>query len=196
MERCKENLVISFDIKSDGNNPLVNNMLSVGACAITHDENIISTFYVNIKELDDHISDRKCMEEFWAHEQLAWLQLQENKLEFYDACYLLSEWLIELSKEYRLEFVSGPACFNWMFLKSYYEMAKMINKKIKYDIGYNCTCLTTILSIHKKQSKMDTKQWSTFETGLVNVNIVKLHNSLYDSQVKGLKFIRLLKIMA
>ena len=68
----KPELYLSFDIKADGNNVMCNNMLSIGIYGIDKSENEVFTFYANIEELDGHIQDKRCMQEFWSHHPIAW----------------------------------------------------------------------------------------------------------------------------
>lgn len=191
----KPKLYLSFDIEADGTNVMCNNMLSIGIYGVDKSESEIFTFYANIEELDGHIQERKCMEEFWSHHPLAWENTQKNKQSVFEVMKYLSNSFIELSKNYRIEFIAMPACFDWMFFKSYYEFAKQIDNTITYDIGYSCTCFSTMIKTYKTQNKMSNREINNLLKTFVNINPYKEHNAIYDAKVQAIQFIKLLNII-
>jgi hypothetical protein len=192
---AKPTLYLSFDVEADGNNAMINNMLSLGIYALDSDGNEIFTFYSNFLELDGHIAERRCMEEFWAKNPESWSLTQIDKQNVHDVMKNLSKVLEDHSEEYKLVFVAMPSCFDWMFLKSYYEFAKCVDRNIKYDIGFNCICFSTLLSSYRKSKKFTGKQYITFKKSLYDIDSSKCHDALYDSKVQGIMFVKLIKIM-
>lgn len=188
-------LYLSFDIESDGTNPLINNMLSIGIYGLDKDENEIMSFYANLEELCGHIPDEQCMQDFWSKQPKAWSELQVDKKPTHVAFKQLSDELIVLSKDYKIEFVAMPACFDWMFLKSYYEFAKNTDKSITYNIGFQCTCMSTTFNIYRKFNKLSSKEYTKFKDSLIAEDASQLHNALYDAKLQGLRYVKLLKLM-
>ena len=88
-----------------------------------------------------------------------------------------------------------PSCTNWQFLKSYYEYSKCINPNITYDIGRKCICISTLITCYKESKKFSDKQYNEFKKSLYDIDYTKYHDALYDSNVHGIMFIKLIKIM-
>jgi hypothetical protein len=189
----KTKLYISFDVETDGSSPLVNNMLSIGFSGLLLDGTEIFSSEYNIKPLEGHQSNPDTMN-FWLKEENreAWLYIHQNQLD-YDIAFLdLSNKLITLSVEYDFIFVASPSCFDWMFFKSYYDLAK--NKyKDMYDIGYKCECASTMWKIYKiinpsyaielKKVKKEIENLPN-TTNLTNTTNL-LHTALYDARIQG-----------
>ena len=188
-------LYLSFDIETDGSNPLCNNMLSLGIYGLDKDDKEIMTFYANFNELEGHTQDKKCMEDFWAYNLIAWERTQQNKEDLCVIFERLSDILNNLTLEYKLEYLAMPACFDWMFLKSYYEYAKSNNENITYDIGFKCTCMSTLLKTYKIQQNMTSKQGNDFEQSLLPIDKSLIHDALYDAKIQGIRFVKLSRIM-
>lgn len=191
----KPKLYLSLDIEADGNNVLVNNMISIGIYGIDRNGHEILTFQVNLEDMNGHIPDRQCMEEFWSKNPVAWAKTQENKQQIIPTFKHLSQILTELNKDWLMVFVAMPSCFDWMFFKSYYEFAKCIDKTIKFDIGFKCTCLSTLLAIYRKQNNLSSKDFETFKETLISCDPFLEHDALYDAKIQGLRYLKLIKLM-
>lgn len=195
----KEKLFLSFDIESDGPTPMLNNLISIGIVGITLDEKIIFEYATNIEPLPTHIQDLHTMQTFWLkpEQKLAWDYLHINKRNYIEVFEDLGVKLKKLSNKYILKFVAHPACFDWMFLKSYYELAKSNskNKEYFYDIGYNCLCSSTLWNIYKQINNLSSnqanklfKEWGEFDED-------SNHIAISDARVQGKCYVKLLKKM-
>jgi hypothetical protein len=195
----KEKIFLSFDIESDGPTPMINNLLSIGIVGITIDEKIVFEYEANIEPLATHVQDNQCMQTFWlkSEQKLAWEHLQTNRRNYIEVFEELGLKLKELDSKYKLKFVAHPACFDWMFVKCYYELAKSNShdKGCFYDIGYQCECASTLWNCYKQSNKLSSqqanklfKEWGEFDE---NSN----HMALSDATVQGKFYIKLLNIM-
>ena len=195
----KEKLFLSFDIESDGPTPMINNFLSIGIVGITLDEKIIFEYEANIEPLENHIQDTQCMQTFWLkpEQKLAWANLQTNKRNYIEVFEELGAKLKELSNQYMLKFVAHPSCFDWMFLKCYYELAKLgsQNKECFYDIGYNCACSSSLWDYYKQLNKLSSSQANKLFKAWGKFDEETNHVAISDAKVQGKFYIKLLKKM-
>lgn len=196
----KSILYLSFDVETDGPSPLVNNLLSIGI--VGYEENTgtkIFEFENNIIPLPTHTPDTQCMETFWLkpEQKDAWDYLKTNKKNYIEVFEDLSDKLTILSNTYKLVWVAQPACFDWMFFKSYYELAKSNspNKKDFYDIGYQCMCISTLFNWYRKTHNITSSQASKLFNELGEFDAETNHRALADAKVQGKFYIGLMKKM-
>jgi hypothetical protein len=193
----KEKLFLSFDIESDGPTPIVNNLLSIGIVGITMDEEIVFEYQANIEPLENRIQDIQCMQTFWLkpEQKIAWDFLQENKRNYIVVFAELGQKLKELSSKYNLKFVAHPSCFDWMFFKCYYELAKTNSQDegCFYDIGFKCECSSTLWDYYKKSNKLTSIQSDKLFKYLGEFNESSNHMALSDARVQGKFYVKLLK---
>ncbi len=106
--------------------------------------------------------------------------------------------LKELDNQYKLKFVAHPACFDWMFFKCYYELAKSnsSNKENFYHIGYQCTCSSTLWNYYKQSNKINSNQADKLFKYLGKFDNESNHIAISDARVQGRFFVRLLKKMS
>jgi Zn-dependent M32 family carboxypeptidase len=193
-------LYLSFDVETDGPSPLINNLLSIGIVGLEEDSmDIVFEFESNIKPLPTHIPDSQCMETFWLkpEQKTSYEYLQINPQDYIKVFEDLSQRLQILSNKYKLIWVAQPACFDWMFFKSYYEMAKTQspNKELFYEIGYQCKCVSTLFDLYKKSNNLSSKQATKLFNELGEFNPELNHQSLSDAKVQGKFFVKLIKKM-
>jgi hypothetical protein len=196
----KKTLYISFDIETDGPTPLVNNMLSIGLVGIDSNLEIHWTFESNIEPLEFHSPDSTCME-FWTkpENKTAYDHMFLNRLSYYDSMYKIGTELNTLSQKYNLIFVAQPACFDWMFFKSYYEYSKKMlsDTQIKnmYNLGFKCECISTLWTCYKKINKITNKEGNKLYNNLGNLDASTEHMALSDAIVQGTFYVKLLKLL-
>ena len=113
-------IYVSVDIESDGPIPGDYSMLSIGSAAYYSDENLISTFTVNIAPLEGAKQDSGTME-FWKENSNAWDEIQLNQLPPDKAMVEYADWLDGLvaGTETKLVFVGYPAAFDFSFVHWY-----------------------------------------------------------------------------
>jgi hypothetical protein len=132
-------LYASLDIETDGNNPLQHNMLSLGIAMFNRHGALIDTFYQNISPQAGKVADPKCMTNFWNKFPELYKNVCTNRVEPAEAMTLLDKWLKTYSTN--ITWVASPSCFDWMFLKSYFEAYGPPNR---YDLGFSCQCLPSL----------------------------------------------------
>ena len=193
----KKTLYLSFDIETDGDTPVLNNMLGLGIYGLDQDLNEIFTFDANIFPLPDKVQSKSCMENFWNKEenQAAWAQLKINQRNYVDVCIDLSEKLTELSNDYKLTWVAAPASFDFAFLKAYYEQAKISYGKPMYDIGFSCRCGSTLWSIYKEKHNLSNKNADELKKTLGEFNPEKEHFALEDARFQGVWYVKVLRLL-
>lgn len=192
-------LYLSFDIEADGSVPIINNLLSIGICGIDINEKIIFEYEANIEPLESHVQETKCMEEFWLkpEQKEAWDYLHTNRRNYIEVFENLGLELKNLAQTYKLKFVAHPACFDWMFFKSYYELAKSNseNKESFYDIGYQCLCSSTLWDYYKNFNKLTSIEANKLFNELGEFDPEQNHKASADAKVQGKFFIKLNKLM-
>lgn len=193
-------LYLSFDVETDGPSPLVNNLLSIAIVGLEENtSNIVFEFESNINQLPTHTPDANCMKYFWLKpkQKKAWEYLQINKRDYIEVFEDLSKKIFELSNKYELVWIAYPACFDWMFLKSYYELAKnnSFNKDLFYDIGYECKCIDTLWEYYKKSNNLEANIARNLFNEMGEFDPKLNHQALSDAKVQGKFFIGLMKKM-
>lgn len=192
-------LYLSFDIESDGPTPILNNLLSIGICGITLQEEIIFEFEKNIESLPNHFPDDECMKNFWLkpEQKKAFEYLQTNRHNYIEVFENLGLELKKLAEKYELVFVAYPSCFDWMFFKCYYELAKSNskNKTNFYDISYKCECSSTLFDYYIKNNNLSSSESKKLFKHLGEVDPSSNHMALQDAIVQGKLYVKLLKKM-
>lgn len=180
----------SIDVETDGPCPLVNNMLSLGIYFVDKNENQIFEYYANYELLDNHIENQETMD-FWNKNKNMYNFTRQNQQNVVQAMYELSCILVNMSLDYNIKFVAQPACFDWMFFKSYYEYAKQIDRRIKFDIGFKCICMTSEFDLYCKINRINKQEMMN---RFYRQNSSLLHDALYDAKVQGIRYVKFIKL--
>lgn len=193
----KQNIYLSFDVETDGPSPSVNNLLSIGIYGIDDNYKEIFTFEANIKELPDKIQDADCMNNFWLKDEHknAYNFLHHDQQNYIDVFETLSQKLKIISKTYNIIFVAEPSCFDWMFLKSYYNMTINNSQSNMYDIGFKCVCASTQWTLYKNHLNITSKQAVDLQNKLGEVDNSKLHLALFDAKYQGIRYLKVKKLL-
>ena len=198
-------LFISFDVETDGDTPLLNNMLSIGIVGITLTEDIVLKYQTGLVPLEGHESTEQVMN-FWLSQPSAYSKVQAlpkiSPLEFYNQ---LSTELTNLSKNYKdIKFIAKPANFDWMFLKCYYELGRKqalgsdygTSRATGYNIGFKCLDISEMFNAYKIVNNItDKKIIDDIEKELSEKQDDLAHDGLYDATCQGLMYVRLLNKM-
>lgn len=181
----KQELFLSFDVETDGNNPYQHSMRSIGIAAFV-ENNItpISTFYCNLSRRQNAVEDKECMSKFWNKRKHLYNNLQTNCSTPEQSMYNLSQWLKKL-KSYRICWIASPSNFDWMFLKCYYEK---FGPKHKPRIGFFCQDLQsmeTTLRLIMNGTNFSSKQFKSF----LSLHHPTTHHSLDDAIRQGVRYI-------
>jgi hypothetical protein len=197
---------ISFDVETNGDTPMLNDMLSIGMVAITAEGEIVWKYETGFEPLEGHSSMEQVMN-FWMSPKQAdaWQKVQSlpkiSPLEFYTT---VSDALTTLSQTYTIEFVAWPANFDWMFFKCYYELGRKQALKSAYgtssatgfNISYECNDASELFSAFKLVNRITDKSVANRIKGQLMAKDESLaHDGLYDAICQGLFYIRLLKML-
>ena len=109
-------IFVSCDIETNGPIPGDNSMLSLGAAAFTTDGKMISTFYINFKEMDGSKPNQDTME-WWDKNKEAYQATRQNMVEAGQAIGQFVSWVNKLNG--KPVFVGYPATFDFMFVYHY-----------------------------------------------------------------------------
>jgi hypothetical protein len=181
----------SFDVETDGDNPLMYSMRSIGIALFVEESTTpIDSFYATISPRPGAGVDKKCMEEFWSKHPEQWKEVNTNCVDAKDAMANLSKWLTTHDKKYCIKFVASPANFDWMFLKSYYET---FGPSEKYDIGFFCHDLTSLLRAYMIMNKIADKKG--FLARICEYSKYT-HNALDDAICQGKSYVNLRKLLS
>lgn len=193
MQKIKPTLYLSFDIETDGDNPMLNNMISIGFVGMNESMTEIFEFSANILEIEGHQQNPQTMK-FWEENKLAWNATQLNKRHYVEVMKDLSTHFTELSKMYVLKFIAMPSCFDWMFFKSYYEMARNIIPTM-YDIGYMCICISSYFSSYCELQKISGQNKEKLKLNLMEYNQNLDHYAIEDARSQAKLFIKTKQIV-
>ena len=191
----KPKLYLSFDVETDGNCPILNNLISIGFYGI--DDNLAKIFEydANIEKLPGHQPEARCMNEFWLDpkNKNAWNHVNTNKRNYVDVFLELSDHFKNLNSKYKLIFVASPSCFDWMFFKCYYEMVRNVNNNINtmYDIGYKCHCGSALWDVYREKNKLSYSDSTVLYNQLGEFNAEKEHFALDDARCQALVYVKI-----
>jgi hypothetical protein len=193
MSKTKSNLYLSFDIETDGDNPMLRNMMSIGFYGVTDSLTGIFSYSANLVELEGHEHDQLCMDTFWSKQPDAWNFIQINKRSYVDIMLELSEHFTALAKFYTLKFIAMPSCFDWMFFKSYYEMVRNIgdNKKTMYDIGFKCICISSYFDAYCDSKHLNAKDKEKLKLECMEYDPKVDHIAIEDAKCQAKLYIKI-----
>jgi len=179
---------LSFDIETDGPSPLTNSMLSLGIVLIDDDGVVLDELLVNIIKRKDMEED-VCTMDWWKTVPDAWSACHIDMVSPHDAMRQVATFYEKWMNNYKLIWCAMPACFDWMFLKSYYMAYKPTKSP---DIGYHATCISTLRDYSIKNKIITNKQYTTITTSIPSGTE---HCALDDARHQGLIFINLNKFI-
>ena len=126
----------SFDVETDGPCPLTNSLLALGCVLFTDEGKEIDRFQGYMKPLPDRQPNTDTMTNFWSRFPEVYKEITKNAVFPVRVMSQFHQFLESyVSHKDDLRFVASPSCFDWMFLKCYYEQFKQTTWR---DIGYYC----------------------------------------------------------
>lgn len=111
-------IYVSTDIETDGWQPGVNSMLSIGSAAYLSDKSLLGTFTANLEILPDATAEPKTME-WWKTQAKAWQACRKDCQPPKQAMRAYRQWLEELPG--RIIFVAYPLAFDYPFVSYYLQ---------------------------------------------------------------------------
>lgn len=187
--KIKPTLYLSFDIETDGDNPMTNNMISIGFYGVTDNLSSVFGYQANIANLDGHVQNPQTMT-FWHQNSQAWEATQINQQNYIDVMSELSNYFEELNKSYTLKFIAMPSCFDWMFFKSYYELANKNSNKEFFPIGFKCQCISSYFDSYCESRHLSSKQKEALKIELMDQDKSTDHFALADAKAQAKLFVK------
>lgn len=184
MSKFKQLLYLSFDIETDGDNPMLNSMISIGFCGMKENKEVVFEYCANIEELEGHKQNQKTME-FWQSCPVAYANTQTNRRHYTVVMRELSQEFERLSQSYKLIFCAMPACFDWMFFKSYYELARDVTQECFFDIGYQCVCISSYFNAHCINHEIIGKKKEELKHHLMQIDSSVEHFAYEDAKCQA-----------
>lgn len=181
----------SFDIETDGTDPIRNSMLSLGVALFVMSKqgfiSCIERIKINIIPQPNSSPDPLCMREFWSRFPAQWEAMQHDRMSPVDAMDKLGQWLKTHTQSNALRWVASPASVDWTFLKTYYSRYTSDIKRP--DIGFYCICLDSMLRSYMIYKKL--KNRTVFMRSLVPKRVAYTHDPLDDAIYQGWVYMRL-----
>ena len=184
-----ETIFASFDVESDGDNPLTHSMVSLGVALFTESSHKIGnkspfdTFYVTIKQQNGKVAQKSTMKDFWSKLPKQWAHVTNNPDEPVAAMRKLATWL----DKYRgrsMKWIASPAHFDWMFLKCYYECYGPAQKP---SIGYACYDLCSMMFAHCMENNLNQSHLKRS----LSQDLPYTHNALDDATYQGVVYMNM-----
>jgi hypothetical protein len=145
----------SFDVETDGGNPMQHSMRSIGVALFNKDAALIDTFYRTLQPQKHATVDSACKRDFWDKHPEAWAHVNSRPSPIRGAMEELSAWLTSHAANYEIKWVANPSNFDWMFLKCYYDA---YGPETRFDIGYFCHDLASLVRAYMIMSGKRDKQ--------------------------------------
>lgn len=189
----KPTVWFSFDIEADGPGPISNSMLSAGIVVLNKRGQVLEKFEVNIEARFDAQQDPDTMN-WWKTQQEAWDYCHQNTVSPLDAMWQVGRLYDNWSEGHQVKWVAQPACFDWMFLNSYYTAFASIGNP---DIGYSCTCFSSLRKTWLKALDMTTKEYKAVRAEWMaefhpDEELVEdSHRAVDDALFQGVEFLML-----
>lgn len=113
-------MYFSTDIETDGPLAGINSMLSVGSVAVDDEGKEISTFSMNLKELEGAVQDPDTMK-WWSNKQTAWEAARKNPQDPQEVMHRFVLWVkgIATPRNSRPVILAYPAAFDYSFIRWY-----------------------------------------------------------------------------
>jgi len=181
----------SFDIETDGPDPIQNSMLSLGVALFVMSKqgfiSCVNRIKINIIPQPNSSPDPLCMTQFWSRFPTQWEAMQHDRMRPVDAMDKLAQWLNSNTQTNTLRWVASPASVDWTFLKTYYS--RYTSDMKRPDIGFYCICLDSMLRSYMIYKKL--KNRTAFMRSLVPKKIAYTHDALDDAIYQGWVYMRL-----
>ena len=135
--RGKGKVYMSIDVETDGPCVLSNSMLSFAVVVMdAATGEILEELQQQLITLKGHTPDERTMKQFWELQPEAWKAATRRRVAPDTAMNRVAALVRRLkAKGHDLEWVAKPSCFDWPWIKSYYEA---FGPEWKPEIGFYC----------------------------------------------------------
>jgi hypothetical protein len=188
---AKPEAFCSFDVETDGDNPMMYSMRSIGLALYEgRDHTLVDQLYITISPQEDQegvpfAPDPHTMREFWDKHPEQWRDVNTSTVSPQEAMASLAQWLHRHYETFLVKFVARPANFDWMWLKCYYEK---YGPPKKPKIGYFCHDLSALMRAYQKcHGVQDKKKFMN----QLSREAPYTHNALDDAVCQGRMYMSL-----
>lgn len=188
----KSTLYLSFDVECDGSVPVKSSLRQFGLVGLLENGTEVTSMQWNVSEEEDRAVSPRCMKEFWSKHPEQWEAVQKDTVTPTEFVSQLSDKLLELEKSHWLVWVASPSSYDWMWLKSYYELHK---DSTSHKLAYSAKCISSMFWFYAKQHKLTGEQQSKLWKELMESDDLK-HDAVSDARDQGRLFINLLKLVS
>lgn len=178
------NAYLSFDVETDGPVPMKNSLLSIGMCLVDESGVSIDSLTINIHKRPDAVEDPKTMT-WWKTQQTAWDACHTDLRTPEEAMIEVAQFYSKHTTRYLIRWVAGPACFDWMWLKNYYEM---YGPDRKPDIGFNCACLSELKRVLWNSKILTTSGYKNLHDSSTQGCVKDSHLAVNDAKYQGMLY--------
>ena len=182
-------LYLSFDLETDGSSPTVSNMLSFGMVAFTASGEEVFSHQRNVLPRKDGRPEQSCLDNFWANEPELTEYVKKDAVTPAAFVAELSDLLKAHQKGHRYVWVASPACFDWMWLKGYYEAYGPADK---FPIGYQARCISSMMFFYCKTNGISSSERAKLRKIWMD-GLKHTHIPVDDAREQGHVFINLCK---
>ena len=184
----------SFDVETDGTNPMRHSMRSIGIALFSEDNGLVDTFYMTIEPQVDaegrfYEPDPRTMRNFWDKYPQQWKEVQDKAQPPSVIMGHMSRWLGKHQRNYTIKWVARPANCDWMWLKTYYETYGPHHKP---EIGYYCHDLSSLMRAYELCNNITDKR--AFMVALSG-SAPYTHNALDDALCQGHMYMNLRNLL-
>ena len=189
----KQTIYAHYDVKATGFTPLKHCMIQLGIVFINSNGDELENFLVNIEELDGHERAESTMKWWREDEQRSTMfdDIIENFIEPDRAMTLLGETLLSFKlQNFIIKWVARPACFDWPYLRGYYEAFCPIELIVANEvfprphIGYTSKCLSSMIETYCILIPMTNDEWNAKKIEWVG-ELQITHNALDDCRYQA-----------
>jgi hypothetical protein len=182
-------LYASFDVETDGNNPLQHSMRSIGIVLFDTNARVVGTFYQTFVPQPHGTVEAKCKLAFWDRHPLLWEEVTSNAVPIAHGIARLVTFLQSYPRG-NIKWVASPANFDWMWLKCYYEHYGPPHKP---DIGFFCHDLVSLLRSYTLLKGIKNKMQLLKK---LSGNREYSHHALDDAMYQGIVYMNLRKLLS
>lgn len=197
----KSTLIISIDLESDVgcSSPANSNMWELGLSFIEAATGTEIDSYQSYIKPRKHIQASESTMNWMKSVQLADCSMWDKYIQIrFDPAtpepdlvmYEIGCKLEKYAENYEIVWAAFPACFDWMYFRTYWDMYASASHRSL--VGYNCKCISGALNTYASMTKTNIDElWKQLSAGIVTVS----HQALDDARVQGHVYVKLLKLL-
>lgn len=136
----------SVDIEADGQNPMRNNMRSIGIVFTDETGKILHEYLGDIKPLKGHEPDPATMEEFWSKHQDELARINKNSRPYQEVMLEIFELVNIRFKDHKVEWIAAPAAYDWAWVSAYAHL--YLEEADFKPLPHKAKCISTVRGLY------------------------------------------------